>query len=457
LLLFSAPLKSEELRPQLRLSVDYLDSKAEGVRGFIGTSLLVPINKNVYFSPTIYSAAFGESGGLYIGGFEISYRNAINADWLYEAGIFIGGGGGASIVNDDGLLIHPKIALLRKINQYKIYSAITHYNLAGTGIDSLALEFGLEMPLGYLDNSGSSSFSSKKRLLPRYRISPYAKYYNLDGSKNRGGTRSLANFRLIGVDFEIAKIASSNLYIQAAGTIGGDAEGYAEWFIGLRKALANTTVVPTIEFGIGTGGGGDVNTGGGLLYTFGAGLEIPLTSNISVSPRLAYVASLNGDFNALSPALHFHLKLDDFDPVIWGSANWMRLEENAKLRYSGMIGEDVDSIGVSLDWYFHPGFYASGKAYTSFDGQAGGFQIGLVGMGINVLEDNNDRVFLEAGIGAAGGAGIDTAGGLLSYGRLGYGRKLTDSFEIYSAIGNISAVKPGMSSTSLELGVSSKF
>ena len=136
------------------------------------------------------------------------------------------------------------------------------------------------------------------------------------------------------------------------------------------------------------------------------------------------MASATGGFRALQgqPWLSTSLEPDPDERATgatvrneWVGA-WLHYQDAA--RVNGGSGS-LDLIGLKLNRYLSPNFYVSGQAYSAFAGGAGGFSVGLVGAGLATQAAEQLRVGAELLVGAAGGGGVQTAGGAVLQGQLG--------------------------------------
>jgi hypothetical protein len=83
-------------------------------------------------------------------------------------------------------------------------------------------------------------------------------------------------------------------------------------------------------------------------------------------------------------------------------------------RYS-IPEQAFDTVGFAINRRINPSLYTTGQALSAVDGRAGGFSMGLVGLGLNTATSQGGwSTGVEALLGAAGGGGVNTQGGAVA-------------------------------------------
>jgi hypothetical protein len=119
---------------------------------------------------------------------------------------------------------------------------------------------------------------------------------------------------------------------------------------------------------------------------------------------------------------------------------------------------NVNLIGFQLDSFINDHIYLSGQGIAAYQGQAGGYMTGLVGAGIELpLFDSPFSLKLEGLAGAAGGGGLDVAGGFVLQGNLGLGYQLSKAYSIIGSYGYMSAPKGDFRAKVIGLSLAYKF
>ena len=115
-------------------------------------------------------------------------------------------------------------------------------------------------------------------------------------------------------------------------------------------------------------------------------------------------------------------------------------------------------IDTKIDLFVSENIYLSGQAYTALAGGAGGYQIGLVGLGYRHRLAPRWSLSGEAFVGAGGGAGIDTKGGLLLAYGLDLDFALTERMYLTVGAGQVMALQSGgMAPLTANLGLKFPF
>ncbi|NTW52580.1 MAG: hypothetical protein HGB22_08330, partial [Chlorobiaceae bacterium] len=199
----------------------------------------------------------------------------------------------------------------------------------------------------------------------------------------------------------------------------------------------------------GGGGGGAVDTRGGLLVGASAGLQYYLAGDLYAEVSAGYLAAATGSFRAFNPTLQLGYRFGGK-----GEANAKTGDEPIPLRVrvssqrylkgsSGWRTHDsdrnVDNLGVQFDYFVQPSLYLSGQAFGAYSGQAGAYMIGLVGPGVR--QNITDHIFIdaEALVGAAGGGGLAVGSGLAWQGNAGLGYQISREASVMMTAGRIGA------------------
>lgn len=441
--LFS-PALAEKPELVFRLGLDSFTLDQSDISGVSGMSLFVVNQHGFYFGESIYSAALGQGGGFFVGGVELGKYTPIGERYFWDASLFIGGGGGASQVPGDGLMLRPQLQFGIVTERYRIGAGVAYTSISGSEISTPSFGITLSRPLdlalinGAGQQGGGAEFSTM-------RVS-YRPYFQLDSSKRGGGP--LQTMHLIGAEMVFTSSLNVETFIMAHGAVAGDAEGYADWILGQRYFLGQGRLRAFAEVGAGIGGGGAVDTGGGLIATAGAGvrwqpgaLEIELGVNA--------IGSLSGDFLVASPALKVGLQFgggrQGNRQTNWQISSGLTQQfPNADFRKNGVLNTGSPlMIDTKIDLFLSEKIYASGQAYTALAGGAGGYQIGLVGLGLRHELSPRWAISGEAFIGAGGGAGVDTRGGLLMAYGVDLDYRLTETMYVTLGAGQVMTIQGG--------------
>jgi hypothetical protein len=440
LLCFATPALAERPNLVFRLGLDSLLYDQSSIEALSGMSLFARNARGFYFGESIYSAALGQGGGFFVGGVEFGKTTQLSERFFADASLFIGGGGGATQVPGDGLMLRPQLHFGVNLGRAQLGAGVAWTRVTGSAISSPSFGITLSRPLDLAlarSNEGGTVEFSQMRL--RYR--PYIPL----GSHKRSG-QLLKTMQMIGAEMIFAQSDQRESYLAANGAVAGDAEGYADWQLGQRFLLGQGALKAYGEAGFGIAGGGGVETGGGLIASVGAGLRWQ-PGRLGVDLGISAITSITGDFIVVSPTLSIGLAFGagERQATEWQISTGLTQQfPNANFRKARVSNTGSPlMIDTKIDLFLSENIYLSGQAYTALAGGAGGYQIGLIGLGYRYTLAPRWAISGEAFVGAGGGAGVDTRGGLL----LAYGvdldYALTERMFLTLGAGQVMALQGG--------------
>ncbi|MBL1437264.1 MAG: hypothetical protein COB08_013825 [Rhodobacteraceae bacterium] len=441
LLCLAAPAHAERPNLVFRLGVDSLSYNQSAIEGLSGMSLFVVSPRGYYFGESIYSAALGQGGGFFVGGAEFGKTTPIGERFFWDASLFIGGGGGAAQVPGDGLMLRPQVHAGVTFGRMRLGAGVAWTRVSGSEISSpsFGVTLSRQLDLALVSGGGTGGRTEFSQMRVRYR--PYIPL----GSTKRNG-QPLQVMHLIGGEMIFAESEQRETFIVAVGAVAGDAEGYADWQLGQRFLLGQGAFRPYAEAAIGIGGGGAVETGGGLIASIGAGLRWQ-PGRLGFDLGISAITSINGDFLVVSPTLNIGLAFGggQSQSTEWQISTGLTQQlPNADFRKAGVSNTGSPlMIDIKIDLFLTPSLYLSGQAYTALAGGAGGYQIGLFGLGYRHKLAPRWSLSGEALVGAGGGAGIDTKGGLLLAYGLDLDYALTERILVTLGAGQIMTMQGG--------------
>ena len=459
---------------QIRTSVDHFIKTKTPYKGNVGTSVLYRFDNGFFFGGTVYSAAFGDAGGLFIGGVEVGKQFRLGGGNFAEAAVFYGGGGGAGQVPGDGSLLRPRFMLGHDFDGLQLAAGVSYVRVTGSKISTPALELAFTAPFnllsgfGHVDSCSSCDDMMGKLHVSLKEVKAVAKSFRPlnDGSRTAG--KKLSPMFLAGTEFVFDFTQKFDIFFSAAGAAHGDGAGYAEWLAGLRYIHPIGPVDLFADAGLGFAGGGDVNTGGGFIGAANAGIEAHLTDWISLTASLGLTGAMNGKFLALVPAISIAAPLGGtakdrgdtpLNPTKWRvSGGYSVIPSHKGMRKPGTGGsKSLGLINTKFDLMFSPRFYLSGQAYTITYGDAGGFAMGLVGPGYTIPVGDRFAISAEVLAGAAAGGGINTGGGAVGVVNLDLDYKLSSSVALGLDLGWIHSWRGGLDAPLIGLGLKVDF
>ena len=456
LLCLAAPAQAERPNLVFRLGLDSLSYDQSAIEGLSGLSLFVVSERGFYFGESIYSAALGQGGGFFVGGVEMGKTTPVGERFFVDASLFIGGGGGAAQVPGDGLMLRPQVHAGVNLGRLRLGAGLAWTHVSGSDISSpsFGLTLSRQLDLAIVSGGGTGGNTEFSQMRVRYR--PYIPL----GSTKRNG-QPLQIMHMLGAEMIFAESDTRETFIAANGAVAGDAEGYADWQLGQRYLLGQGALRPYGEAAFGIGGGGAVESGGGLIASIGAGLRWQ-PGRLGLDLGVSAITSLTGDFLAVSPVLNIGLAFGggQRQSTEWQISTGLTQQfPNTTFRKPGVPNTGAPlMIDTKIDLFLSENVYLSGQAYTALAGGAGGYQIGLIGLGYRHRLAPRWSLSGEAFMGAGGGAGVDTKGGLL----LAYGvdldYALTERMYLTLGAGQVMALQTGgMAPLTANLGLKFPF
>ncbi|MGL1922701.1 MAG: hypothetical protein OCD03_16915 [Hyphomicrobiales bacterium] len=463
---------------KLRIAADVLTNPTTTLEGNVAKTILYEADNGTFIGGTVYSASLGNAGGLFIGGFELGQKFKFGDGYFAEAAVFFGGGGGAAVVGGDGLLVRPRVNVGATIGGYELAIGAAYMHVTGSKISSPAVEFSISRPLNWLYEDGhiqTCATCSVKAL------SDFAMIDSINASyKNYIPLHDLAVGKRSGVKLKTMQLAGAGVvfnmdhmwgkgwqsFINAHGAMGGDGEGYAEIEVGGRYGYNLTDWMNIYaDVAIGFAGGGDVATGGGLIFTANVGAKWRIFGTTDLQASIGYIAAAGGGFHAISPGIKISTPLgghkssgfeaSNLNPTHWSiTAGYSVIPEHANMRYPH--DKDTGFLGFTdfkADIFFNDNFYMTGQALSITEGGAGGFAIGLVGVGAKMAVTDKIDVSAELLMGAAAGGAINVKGGLVASAQVDLDYKLNEKLSLTSNFGWIKAVKGGLNGPMFGAGV----
>jgi hypothetical protein len=433
---------------ELRSGVDVLPSKQSTVEALHFATVSRDLGGGLYAGHSLYSAAKGDAGGLFIGGFEVFQRINIAPRWSLDIGGFLGGGGGARAYYGDGLMAKGQMTLNHAFaHGFMVHLGAGWTRVRGSTIDTPHYSFAVsrKIGVGVSPGHGTSLVAAGITIASAKAV---GRIYLPVSSARRNSPGNLNRMLLLGgeVTFRGATQDAVEVFLAGAAAAGGDSGGYADWFIGPRfftDPIADGRLRAFADLGLGFGGGGDVDTGGGLMATASAGLDLRLSPGFHAEAGVMGIGAFGGDFRAAAAFVRAAMRFDDQQARAGaqaknGTRHWRfstglsRQASHPGFRKTGhrFTGSDVTLIESGVDLKLTPELYLAASAYAAFDGLAGGYGMGTLGLGLEFPLHDKVSVSGEIFGGAAAGAGIATGGGLIGGAKLEVDYRVHDNLAL---------------------------
>lgn len=447
---------------------------------FSGTHYNVLLNENFYTGFGIYGGLTGKRGGFFTLGVNAGYKKYFSKKLYTDIGFHFGGGGGAAAADGGGAFILPHINLGYDFKNFSINSGWSYVNFFDGGlIKNHQFNIGIEVPLNYaytdynnseielktedLKNSNWNKNSSKiSLLLHANNMNARGRSRNTLGNQYNTETINLAGFELA---WYFAEKWFS--YVKVDGAYNGIPGGYMDVFLGagyLQKFNDKNTNL-LIKFATGAGGGGGVETSGGLLIQPDISLEQRLFNDIFLALNAGLVMTPNSDFfsNSYGIGLKYYAEKDgiisdnkSYDSVKFkGTSVTVTQEIYFNPKRVTNIEENMQQISLQLNFDLSKHIYVTGQTSFANFGDAGAYAEGIVGLGLqtNFLK-NRLQFFGQALAGAAGGGDIETGQGLIVKPSAGFNIKINKSLNFRTAAGFVKAVDGNLGNPFFNAGLS---
>jgi len=450
--------------------------------GLMGIHYNAKIN-NFYGGLGMYGSVRGQRGGFFTLGINLGYQSFLTDKLFLETGIHFGGGGGASAPDGGGAFILPHMNLGYQFPKFSLSTGYSYINFFDGGeIKSQQLHLALQVPLdidyaSYKDNRKEFEISNLKasdwnKTARRMSFMLHLNNLSANGNSQTNLGQSLVGTTIRLAGFEMNSYLNNNWFLFAKfdGAYDGIRAGYMNILLGAGYHFGfnkNRTNILT-KFGMGAGGGGSIETKGGLLMYPDISIEQHISNNVYVSVNRGFLMSPDAFFEAstFGVGLKYYTNINGVKDA----------ESTSKVHFKGLEivvkqdlyieadrmrqpTENMYQISVQLNYFLNQNIYLAGQTSFANFGNAGAYAEGIVGLGVQTNDIFNDRVnlFLQGLIGGAGGGDISTGEGLIIKPSVGMNYKLNSGFSLRGAVGYVKARGGSLSSPMINLGLSYRF
>lgn len=438
---------------QIRLGIERTTLPGDEHMGLVGTSYMIGLGGGVMAGPAAYGAISGRRGGLFTTGAEVAWQRRIAGPLTLDVGFYAGGGGGGNAPVGGGLMLRPHVDLLWDFGPFLAGVSASRVRYANGRIDShqLGLVWSAKSSFRYVprDRIGERSDISGRSGMGFDRIHAVFGVYDPRGDSRRVSGRPIdRRIGFVGTRLERAIDDHAYWGLEAAGAGGGGVGGYAEYLgtLGTETTFWNRVTLGT-RVALGMGGGGDVDTGGGLLLKAAAYSTVRLTRELGLTLEGGMTAAPQGHFKALHATASLNWILDDPTDITAPARNtrteWVGGIERHMAQRIGGGARMMQSMTMKANRFVTPWLYLTGQAHSAYGGGAGGYIAGLVGVGVQAPIWGPLHAGAEALIGAGGGGGVATRGGAIQHPNAYVGVKLGRSLALRVGAGQVRALRGG--------------
>jgi hypothetical protein len=448
------------------------------------TGIHYNLNFNDFYAGLgMYGAVRGRRGGFFTLGVNLGYKSFLTDDLFLDTGIHFGGGGGASAPDGGGAFLLPHVNLGYQFKNFSLTTGYSYINFFDGGdIKSHQLNVALQIPVDIdfastdaiekeftAEQLKSSGWNKKARrmsfMLHLNNLSAQGNAQNSLGESLVGATIRLAGF-------EVNSYLNDDWFLFAKfdGAYDGIRAGYMNILMGggYHLGFNNNRTNILAKFGMGAGGGGGVETKGGILMYPDISFEQHISNNIFLAVNTGYLMSPDGFFetSTFGVGLKYYTDINgvadvDSDQKVKFKGFEVIVKQDLYLNAERMVipTENLYQIAVQLNYYLNKNLYLAGQTAFANFGNAGAYAEGIVGIGAQTNPFFNDKVnlFVQALAGGAGGGDISTGEGLIVKPSVGMNLKVNPSLSLRGAVGYVESRGGALSSPMINLGLSYRF
>jgi hypothetical protein len=469
---------------QFKTSFESLELPGGEDMGFVGGQFLYEVLPGLSLGPSAYGALTGERGGFITLGGAADYSLPLTDRLSINTGYFVGAGGGRGgfTLSGGGLMLRSHLGLEYSLGELGLLGfGISNQDFPNGSINSTQPYLTYSYPFSTLLSHGWSSPTLGGMLSSdvsgsEQDFSVVYRYYDVPSSVKRDdGSAQFSEIGLVGAEWTNYLDERRFIKLESEGAMGGQSNGYMQIFLGAgyRHPIADSTSLKG-SLSIGVAGGGGVDTGGGLLIDSQASIQHMLTDSLFVELGAGYVMAPQASFQAVSllgkvgykfatPEAHgsyvkaSNLRGYQYQPLRIRAVNQSYLEAAPDWR-SHHADQNVDNLGVQLDYFANKNIYLTGQGIAAYQGDAGAYMAGLVGVGVHIPLSGSEFYLEGEGLaGAAGGGGLAVGSGLVWQANASLGYELTDSLSLSFGVGRLEAVDGPLKADVVSLGLAYKF
>jgi len=453
-----APSPSLQVAPaQVKLGLERVTLPGDETMGLVGTTYLVGLGHGFSFGPAAYGAISGRRGGFFTVGAELSWQYALVGPLRFDTGMYLGGGGGGAAPVGGGLMLRPHADLLWDFGPVMAGISASQVRFPNGSINShqVGLVLTANTDFAYVpgDRIGEPAESRDRAGMGFERLQAvFGAYRPSHGSRRVSGPELTSTIGWVGMRAEHTfEPTSTRVHyfwgVEAAGAASGGVAGYAEYLatLGVETAVWGDALVLGARTALGMGGGGDIDTGGGLLVKAGAYGALRITRDFGFVLEGGAVSAPRGSLRAPYASASFIWMLEDIanppSPRANARTEWIGGAEHYVARRTDGSQRGLQAVTLKGNRFITEYLYVSGQAHSAYAGGAGGYTSGLVGFGLQSSLWGPLRGGVEMLVGAAGGGGVSTQGGAIAQPSAYLGVDITPSWSLRVGAGRVKSLR----------------
>jgi len=455
--------------------------------GLMGANLLFQLDGYpwLFVGGASYGSLTGARGGFITLGLTSDIHFDLNEQLSTHANVFMGAGGGHGgyQLQGGGLMLRGSVGIS---SQHKIGNfglGVSHVNFPNGHVvsnqiyGSYQYQFQSLIGHGWLDTVVGSQEEWEKENDHLFSL-VYRQYVVPNGALASSGQLQHKTVGLVGVEWQQALNDWSFVSIESEGAMIGRSNGYMQTLFGggvYQQLTQNLRVDASMHAGM--AGGGNVDTGGGLLVGLKSGLQLKVSHDFGVTLEAGVVRAPMASFKAVNYGLKinssFATPAVDLGESVSLSKLYLFDVEHMRIRFTQQTymataasrqkwrahhaNRDVNLLGIQSDYFLNNNFFISGQGIAAYEGQAGGYMTGLVGGGFRYRFFDKWAFESEALVGAAGGGGLAVGGGLVWQVNSGINYAAGDAYEVLLQAGHMASVKGQFAANVISLSAGYQF
>jgi len=432
-----------------------------GRTAFASINYLMALDDDWGFGPGVYGAAQGRYGGIFTVGFTGQRRWRLSSSTHLAASLYVGAGGGLS--NDQlrfggGLMLRPELSLRTEVGAWYTGVGLSQIRFPSGNVKSgvgLSLSLGRSLSFASFspDDAGREGRASKRTGLGFDEIALTGGYESPRSvSVDRNGEKRTRRLGKAGGELRQYIAEGSWWGVEAAGAAQGGADGYMEVLgqIGQDWALGSPRLRAGGQVGVGLAGGGNLNTGSGLLLRAGPtlrwitpwGPSLRLDAGLTHAPRGSYSAGFVRAVISMPLDQVPVLLVEDGGGTVRVQQLGVSVMHLPRVRFKDGRREAVSHLAINMSREFTPSFYGTAQAGSAAAGHAGAYSFGLIGLGVQTAPLwSGVRLGAEWLVGAAGGGGVQVGGGAVTQAELWAQWHIDERLRLRTGLGEFRAIR----------------
>ena len=484
----------QELEGRWRLSLERLDADAAGDATVVGLhyELFDLFDSGWFAGLGGYGSVDGDIGNFFAAGLDFGWRQRLTETFSLQVGTFAGTSGGSITQGQEGFSWRPFIALEKNFSRFGLRLEAAQMNVAGADFDDPVFSLGVTVPMNWTTARERDAWASPIDIADLHfdRVSIGALATSLDatsGSKRLTGSSYEDDLLLGGLRAGLELSERSTLPIEAWGATGGGIGGYRMILVGyglhgpLWESAVGDRLSWELEVLAGLGGGGQVDVGAGLVMKGLAGLRARVADNWTAQVWYSYLDAPDGNFTASGLQLGLAwdpraLRLaDDYDrtqladqalPAAEGLLDVWQLSVLSKVYDMRASSQPIGGgdyrvrqylVGLGAERHMSDNVSLVARAFGPVAGDIGGYGEILGGVRISGTPFDflgETDVYVEYGMGAAGGGDVDVGSGLVHQVTAGLTFPIARGVEVGVGLGRMNAFDKGsLDASVVEAGI----